>query len=374
MCRTALRSILLLAVVLPTACGRQQTPEKQPAPAADKPAAGSPTSAAPSPASPPPATAPGATASPAPAPGAAPLPPARPLPAELPAVVARVNGEAIERAELEGAVQMLEQRAGQPVPAERRANVFRDALDQLVSYRLLEQESRARRIEIPDAEVTAQLDEIQKQFQSPEAFNSALAGRKMSVADFRNDVRKEMAISKLLEAEVGKTISITDKEIQDFHAKNPERFKQPETVRASHILVRVDPTSDPAAVKHATAEIGELLKKARAGADFAALAKEHSDDSSAPQGGDLGFFSIDQMVPEFAKAAFQLKPGEISDVVRTQFGFHIIKAVERQPARTVPLPEVRDQVMQFLTMQARELGTDAYVQRLKAKSKIEVYI
>jgi peptidyl-prolyl cis-trans isomerase C len=288
--------------------------------------------------------------------------------------VARVNGEPIDRRELEAAVQALEQRAGRPVPADQRAKVYRDALDTLVSYKLLGQESQARKLTVSDAEVAMQLAAIEKQFGNKEAFSAALASRQMSLADFRQDMRREMLISKLLEQEVGKGITITDKDVTDFHTKNPQRFQQPEMLRASHILIRLDPNADPATVKNATAQLGDLLKKARAGADFAAMAREYSQDSSAQQGGDLGFFSAQQMVPEFSKAAFALKNGEISDVVRSQFGLHIIKATERRPARTVPLAEVRKDVIDFLTAGAREQGTEAYVQKLKAKSRIEILI
>ena len=107
----------------------------------------------------------------------------------------------------------------------------------------------------------------------------------------------------------------TDADAKDFYDKNPDKFKQPETVRASHILIRVDEGRTRPRKKEARAKIDGVLKRAKAGEDFAALAKENSEDGSAAQGGDLGFFPRGQMVPAFDQAAFALKPGEISDVV-----------------------------------------------------------
>jgi peptidyl-prolyl cis-trans isomerase C len=118
-----------------------------------------------------------------------------------------------------------------------------------------------------------------------------------------------------------------------------------------------------------------VLKSARAGKDFAALAKEFSQDpGSAAQGGDLGFFAAQQMVPEFSNAAFKLKPGAISDIVETQFGYHIIKVIEKQPARTVKLEEVRPQLEQQLLQANRQREVQAFVQALRQKGKIEVFI
>ena len=109
--------------------------------------------------------------------------------------------------------------------------------------------------------------------------------------------------------------------------------------------------------------------------DLSALAKQHSQDpGSAPNGGDLGFFQQGQMVGPFNDVAFKLQPGAVSDLVETEFGFHIIKVAEKQPSRTVPLEEVRPKLEEYLERQNREQETDAFVNGLKAKGKIEILI
>jgi peptidyl-prolyl cis-trans isomerase C len=299
--------------------------------------------------------------------------PPKPVPAQIPDVVARVNGEAVSRAEFERAVQALESRAGGPVPPEQRDQVLRGVVDQLVGYRLLVQESKTRNVAVPDGDVDARMKEIQGQFPSEDAFKQLLAERKMTIEQVKSDARQDMAISKLIESEISSKIAVKAEQVADFYAKNPDQFKQGESVRASHILIGVPRDADAAAKAQARAKADQILKDVKAGKDFAALAKEHSSDpGSAANGGDLGAFQQGQMVGPFNDAAFSLAPGGISDVVETEFGFHIIKVAEKKPGRTIPLDEVRPQVEQYLEQMNRQQQTDAFVNGLRVKGKVEV--
>ena len=301
--------------------------------------------------------------------------PAKPVPAQLPAVLARVNGEDVTRTEFEEYVQNLEGRAGGPVPAEQRDQVYRGVLDQIVGYKLLLQESKARKVAIPDADVEARIGEIRKQFPSEDVFMQMLIQRKMTLEQIRNDARQDMAIAKLIETEIAAKAAVKPEQIQDFYAKNPDQFKQDERVRASHILIAFPEKADAAAKAQAKTKADQVLKDVKAGKDFAALAKQHSQDpGSAVNGGDLGFFQKGQMVGPFNDVAFTLAPGAVSDVVETQFGYHIIKVAEKQPSRTVPLEEVRPQVEQYLQNQNREQETEAFVKSLRSKGKVEILI
>ncbi|HEY3884785.1 MAG TPA: peptidylprolyl isomerase, partial [Vicinamibacterales bacterium] len=223
-------------------------------------------------------------------------------------------------------------------------------------------------------EINAKMQELRGQFPNEDAFQKALKDRGMTEASLRHDASVDLSVNKLMDTEVATMGAPTDPEIKDFYDKNPDKFKQDEQVRASHILIRVDPNADAATKKKAHAAIESLLKQARAGADFAKLAREHSQDGSAQQGGDLNYFSRGQMVPQFDQVAFSLKPGQISDVVTTQFGYHIIKVTDHKPARTVPLEEAKPQITQFLTEQKKQQHADTFIEGLKKKSKIEVFI
>lgn len=297
----------------------------------------------------------------------------KPVPAQLPEVVARVNGEAIGKAEFENAVRNLEGRAGGQVPADQRDRVYRGVLDQLIAYRLLVQETKARKIAIFDADIDARLTEIRKRFPSEEAFKKALAQQQLTEAQLREDARTDILVTKMLQFEV--KVSVSPQEVTTFYQQNPDKFQQGERVRASHILIRVPEKADEKVKQEARAKAADVLKQVKSDQDFGALAKQHSQDpGSAPNGGDLGYFQQGQMVGAFERAAFALKPGEVSDIVETPFGFHIIKLTEKQPPRTVPIDEVRPQIEQFLQNQQREQKTEAFVETLKAKGKVEILI
>jgi len=302
---------------------------------------------------------------------AAPAPP-KPVPAQLPDVLARVNGENVRKTDFERMIQTLERQAGQPVPADRRDEIYRGALDRLVVYTLLEQEARTRGVKVTDAEIDDKVKEIKAQFQNEQAFQQAMQARGLNIDSVKQDARNDLSVNKVVEAEVAAVPGPSDAEAKEFYEKNPDKFKQDEQVRASHILVRVDPSAPAAAKQRAKTEIESVLKRAKAGADFGKLAQQHSQDGSAAQGGDLNFFQKGQMVPEFDKVAFSLQPGQLSGVVTTQFGYHIIKVTDRKPARTVPYDEAQQQIKQFLEQQKKQQRTEAFIDGLKKKSKIEI--
>jgi peptidyl-prolyl cis-trans isomerase C len=294
------------------------------------------------------------------------------VPADLPDPVARVNGDVIGRAEFERAIHTVEARAGAPVPPDRRDEILRGVLEQIVAVRLLAQASQAEHIVVTDADVEARFGQIRQQFPTEDAFTQTLGAQQMTVAKLKGDIRNDLAVSQLLEQQVGAKTKVGPTEPQEFYDRNLDRFQEGEAVRASHILIRLAPDADAAAKQKARAEVESVLKQLRAGGDFAALAKEHSQDGSAAQGGDLDFFTRGQMVPAFEKVAFGLRDNEISDIVETQFGLHIIKVTGRRAARTLPFPEVEGQIKDFLMAQKREEATTAYVATLKTKGKVEI--
>ncbi len=323
-----------------------------------------------------PAAAPAATQAAPSAPAAEPAAPVvKPVPPQLPEIVARVNGEAINKTDLENAVKGLEGRAGGPVPADQRDRVYRGVLDDMIGYKLLVQEAKARKIAVPDADVEAQVAQIRSQFQTDAQFQQALAAQKMTLEAVRDDARSEIGVEKLVQGEIAAKIAVKPEAINDFYQKNQDKFQQGPRVRASHILITVAQSADAAAKQQAKTKAEGILKDLKAGKDFAAAAKENSQDpGSAPNGGDLGYFEQGQMVPQFEQTAFALKPGETSELVETQFGYHIIKVAEKQTSRVVPLEEAKGQIEQYLADQNRQAETEAFVSTLKAKAKIEILI
>lgn len=309
------------------------------------------------------------------APGqATPQAPPKPVPAQLPDVVARVNGEDVKKADLERMIKTMEGRAGQPVPPDRRDEIYRGALDQLIVYTLLKQESKSKNVKVDEAELDQKVQEVRSQFPTQDAFDKALKDRGMTVDSLKSDARTDLSVNKVMDGAVSNIPGPTDAEAKEFYEKNPDKFKQDAQVRASHILVRVDPNADAKTKARAKAEIDAVLKQLKGGGDFAKLAQQHSQDGSAAQGGDLGYFPKGQMVPEFDQVAFTLPVGQLSGIVTTQFGYHILKVTDKKPPRTVPFEEAQAQIKQFLEQDKKQKAADAFIDGLKKKSKIDILI
>ena len=367
------RVLPVLLLVFASACSKEKAPSPEPAGSAPAPNA----SAA--------ATAPATAGTPAtpPTPGAGDPPPAAAfvssVPAKLPDVLARINGEPVNKAEFEktlsGIERQLEQQNGAPVPPVERDRIVRGLLDRMIAAKLLFQESKARKIAVTDAEVDAQLAQIRGRFPSEEAFTTAMASEKVTVEQLKSDARQNLMINKLLEAELGPKVTVKPEDVAKAYKENLPQFQVPEQVRASHILIRVESGAAADVKQAALTKANSVLKSARSGKDFAELAKEFSQDpGSAAQGGDLGLFAAARMVPEFSAVAFKLKPGAISDVVETQFGYHIIKVTEKQPARTVKLEEAKPEIERQLLEFNRNREMQTFLEALRKRGKVEVLI
>jgi peptidyl-prolyl cis-trans isomerase C len=357
--------------------GEQQAAgAKSPAPAA--PAAGSaaaPATGATAPTAP---AVPGAAAGTAPpaAPGAgAPPAPPQPLPPDkIPAVVAKVNGAPINKGEL---LKTAEQVHSQMMPnAPETAEFYRRVLDNLVARELLLQEAKAAGITASDVEVNKQLTELKGRFPSPEKFQEELKKEGMTEAELAQKARDAYVMQKLVESKVINGLAVSDAEIKAFYDKNQEQMKRPERVHLRHVLIKAAKGASAEDKQKAKAKAEDVLAKAKAGGDFAKLATENSDDpGSKVRGGDLSWVSRGQTVPPFEAAAFALKkPNDLSPVVETDFGYHVIQLLAHEDAGVVPLAEVKDKIGEFLKQKQQQEKVQDHIKALRAKGKVEVFI
>ena len=295
---------------------------------------------------------------------------------ELPEVVARVNGTAILRAELERAVRSAEIQAGQVVPASLRGAVYERVLDRLIVFHLLLQESETRELAVDEADVDAEIDRIRDGFPSVEAFEARLVDWGTTLEELRTERRRDMLIATLIDADVTPRVAVGDEAARAFYDQHPDQFAEAEALQASHILIESAPDADPADRDAARGQAETIRRQAlAAGSDFASLAREHSDDgATAPGGGDLGFVPRGQTVPSFEEALFALDPGQISEVTESQFGFHVIRAGDRREARVIPFEEAGGGIRRMLVAQARQALTGEFIARLRADGEIETYL
>ena len=291
--------------------------------------------------------------------------------------VAVVNGTVLKQAELDSETdRYLDrlQRTGRFPNDLEHSQIKKQVLENLIARELLYQESQKKGIKVDQQEIDAQLTGLKGRFPNEAEFKNALSRNNLTEADLRSQFERDLAIKKLLDGHIGDKIAVSEKETRAYYDSNLETFKKPEQVRASHILIKVDPGADEAKKAEARTKIESLQTKLKKGEDFGALAKEYSEGPSGPKGGDLGFFGRGQMVKPFEETAFAMKPGQVSDMVETNFGYHLIMVSDRTPEGTIPYEEVKDRLQQFLKQQKVQEAIAQYVETLKGKAKIERFL
>jgi len=281
-----------------------------------------------------------------------------------------VNGHSITRGELDFAVSGMAQGR---VPPDQHAEFRRSVLNSLIDQELVYQKAVASKVDVTPAEVDASLAKVRQNFPNQKAFEEELAKDGMTLATVSSMFRHNMIIDKYIKNNVVGNVKVSQQDEAQFYQQNLDKMKHPEQVRASHILLRAtkDAPADQKTAQKTKAE--EALAKARSGSDFAALAKEYSQDpGSAQRGGDLGYFEKGKMVPPFDQAAFSLKVGAISDVVETDFGYHIIKVTDHRPEGVTPIDDVRPRIHEYLANEKVKGEVQKMTEGLRKQAKIEV--
>lgn len=286
-------------------------------------------------------------------------------------IAAKVNGVKITEEELQIEVSksiMQYQSQGMAVQPEQMDEIRSSILNTLVVREILKQQSAG--YEIDTQTVEDQIASLKGRFESDEAFEEALAQQGYDIGSFRNAIGEDLRIQKLIEGNVPQVTEIDDDSIKTFYDENPAYFTQEERVHASHILVKMDDTFTEEQKAAALDKIKRIAAELAKGADFAETAKAESEGPSAPDGGDLGEFTKGQMVAEFETAAFTLPEGTISGIVKTQFGYHIIKVHEKYPATAIPLEDVSSSISDYLIQDKNQTNLNDYLDGLKEGADI----
>ena len=298
-----------------------------------------------------------------------------PKPMVLPETVAVVEGEEIKKAELETAFANVLASQGVPaesIPAEQKAEGYRQILDSIIAEKLVTK--RSAEIKVSDEDVTAALNRIKGNFGTEEEMKAQIEKSGRTMAQVREELRGSLRQQHWLDEQIKGKTEVTEADAEAFYKGNPEQFKQPEQVRASHILISVPEDAKPEQVtekeKQAKA-VAERVKKK--GEDFNKVAKEVSEDPSAKENsGDLDFFAKDQMVPQFSEVAFAMKKDEISDPVRSEFGFHVIKVTDRKAPDTLTLEQAKPKLMAFLKRQKTQDEVGKILRGIREKADVKV--
>ncbi len=248
------------------------------------------------------------------------------------------------------------------------------ALDSLIFQKLLEQKFVENKINVTDEDLDKEIEKILADNNiTVEDFKKRVVEMGRDFTEFRDQVRNGMKYQQMMDKLADDKLAVTAEDIKAYYDENADRFKQEEEVQASHILVKFDPGASDADKAAAKAKIDALLVKAKAGEDFAELAMESSDCPSKENGGDLGFFTRDRMVKPFADTAFALEKGKISNVVETQFGYHIILVTDKRDAKTIGFDEASEDIKTQLEDGKRREFAGQFREELLKNSNIVYY-
>jgi len=288
------------------------------------------------------------------------------------AIAARVNGEPILWSEVDHEVNRFVTQVGaDPKSKEfekQKADLTKGIVDQLVLQKLIMQEARKRNLLAADKEINEQLARIRQQFPSEKAFGDALAKENLNLTTLRELIRFRLTQRRVADA-VTANVKIADDEVRAAFDKDRTSYDKPAQIKVSHILFRVtDKNQEP--VAQAKAKIA--LAKLSDGEKFEDVAKKYSEDpGSAERGGDLGFVSRGTLVKEFEEVAWALKPGQVSGLVKTQFGLHIIKLFDIKQAEKADFDKVKDEVRDKMLAGKREKAFEGWLEEQKKAAKIE---
>jgi len=305
--------------------------------------------------------------------------PETPEPAAAPEssdVAVTVNGDAITEGQLDARITpRLERLGAQLSPAmieQYKSRMRAQMLEGMILERLLDEQVAKAGVTVSDSDVNDRINEIlDMRNMTMDVFKSMLQAQGQDFEQVRLEIKKTIGYEKLIDSQLPSK-DVNDSDIRAAYELNKEQYDIPEQVQASHILVKPDSENPDVnqAKAQAKTKAEQLLKQLKDGADFATLAKENSDCPSGAKGGDLGLFGKGQMVQSFENAAFALKPGELSDIVETQFGYHIIKVAQHKPAETKSMEDVRPELEKMVLDRKRGEFFRIYRDKLKAGASI----
>lgn len=305
-----------------------------------------------------------------------PLAPAPPEPAaEIKDPVAVVEGVEIKKAELDAALTGILAQQGKSIadiPSGQRAKIYRTVLDDLIVERIVAR--RSAEVKVSDEEVAGVLGKFKANFGSEAELKSQIAKMGETLEGVHQKIRKTLQAQHWVDEQLKGRTEVPESDADEFYTKNPDQFQMPERVRASHILIRVPDEAKPEEVVARQKTAQQVLARIKKGESFEKVADEASEDPSAKQNhGDLDFFDKKQMVPEFADAAFKLKPGDLgAEPVRTEFGYHIIKVTDRKAPERIPLEKAKPQLLVFLKQQKRDVELQKLAKDLRDRAEVQI--
>jgi peptidyl-prolyl cis-trans isomerase SurA len=293
------------------------------------------------------------------------------------AIAAIVNDEVVTLFEVNREAQPIIREAEKkaPLDAAARSQIRRNALELVVEKKLVEQKVKELNIKVTDEEIRNAIEDVKKQnnITSQEALVAALAGQGLSFDQYRTQLQEQIEKLKLVSMEVRAKIHVSETEMREFYDANRSKYTEDESYRARHIFFKINEKSGAEEVKRSMTNALMVLAEAKGGKDFIELAKTYSEDPAARKdGGDLGIFKKGDMQPELESAIIAMKPGEISELVYTPVGFHIIKLEERISGKLKPFEGLKSELEEAIYKKKSEERFSQWAKDLRGKASIEI--
>jgi len=300
---------------------------------------------------------------------------AKPAPAETPEAAIVVNGRTIPKAHVEMEARLMSYRmeqSGAQIPGNNPMTLYRkESASNLIKIELILELAEQAGLRIPDESVDMAFSQVQQKLGSPDKLDQLCQELDVTKDFLRKQVRDNLLVNMYIKQVSDGLSPIREDGARQYYDEHPKEFENPEEIQASHILLTVTADAGDEAWENARQKAESILQRLQAGEDFAETAKAESDCQSAAQGGDLGFFPRGKMIPAFENAAFALEVGEISPVVKTDFGYHIIKVTDRKAGGKMIFEEIKNQLIQYLNQNQLRTEMDRIYEEAKAKATIE---
>ena len=288
-------------------------------------------------------------------------------------VAAKINTEIVTLSLVKERADLLRQKYARSPVGIPEEELLKEALNMIIDERLMLQEGKKLGFIVDEDSIDAAMKDIaQKNGLQEVQLEQMLEREGRSLSSYRNHIRDQILVSKITRFEISNRVKVSDKEVNQYYRDHQKEFWEDGRVRARHILFIAERSSSEANRKVKLQQAKKVLNEIRKGKDFAELAMEYSEDVSASDGGDVGFVVRGKMVREFEEAVFDLKPGQISDIVETEYGYHIIKVEEVVSGKTLTLKDAKERVTKVLTMEKQKQGYEDWMGELKKAAFIEV--
>ena len=294
-------------------------------------------------------------------------------------IVAVVNQEIITLSEVEKWSQPFQREIHTDDRLERKEKVqevLRKVLERIIEDKLLEQEAKKSGTKVTSKEVEGAIDEIRRRNNlDQESFERALVAQGFTLESLKKELEKKILRMKFVAFAVQVEPKAGEKELREFYQKNLDLYRVDESYRPAHILLLVSNEATPEQVREIRKRIQKILERIKGGESFAKMARDYSEDpSSSKEGGDLGYFKKGELVPALEKETMRLRVGEVSGIVQTELGFHILKLLDRKGGEPAPLEEVKEKVQADYYEKRMEKAYQEFLSKLKEKSIIEIML